>query len=375
MEGARIRAAQDAQLQATLGGVADRYAAKKQREADRAAAGLDIDKLAPQVLVKMKMGQELNPQETAILQAWDAINTTKVAQDPITGNYRKVNASIFDGMPSTATPRFVPESSSNVPMAQPEFLPPVSDGFNIGALQVPSGVIPAPNKNAAALDFTGLPQPAPMQNQGGRLNIDMLGPVPAQPVNAPVKLQAPVVPGNLAATQKGLEAATQGMVDLQKRSAEADISASEAGATKRAQMTQENQVNQEAKVKGLKELNSSIDKLIESAKGTPSGVLQGTAATISSLAGKPNKQALARAKFESGKALSSLQSRIAFLKGQGTITDSEAATAMAFIPESNDPYEIKLQKLNSAKEYIKLLTGEGEQAPSGPGFKYLGVKK
>lgn len=391
LQGAALKAQRDAQLGNTIANAAQGYIASKQKK-----DGLDLDNLVQGVLLKKAAGQELTPQDLAIGKAWDMQNSTKLAYDPA-GNPRPASTSIFGGGPMSGGSVPMPGQVDIQQLGGNEFpgVQTAGPGFDLGyldgaALPMPQGVIPAPNKNAVAMDFgnnapafpvsanpgmmiplnkSGMPpQPAPIQNAG--LNLDALAPAPA-----PQGLRAPVVYNNPAATQKGLEAAATGTVELQKRAAEADISASEAGATKRAQLTQENAVNEEAKIKGLLDLEGSIDQLILDAQGTPSGVLQGAAATISSLAGKPNKQALARSKFESGKALSSLQSRIAFLKGQGTITEGEAKTAMGFIPDANDPIEIKVQKLNSAKEYIKLLTGTQTQSPSGPGFRYLGVKK
>ena len=70
---------------------------------------------------------------------------------------------------------------------------------------------------------------------------------------------------------------------------------------------------------------------------------------------------------------------MAFLKGQGTITDAEAKTAMAFLPDPTDSKEVKIAKIGQAREYIMSLIENRavkfvDQNSNMPGFKYLGTE-
>lgn len=165
-------------------------------------------------------------------------------------------------------------------------------------------------------------------------------------------------------------------IELEKAKQEADIKASQKGAETQATKEAEERVSKGSRIDALNELRDGINKLREDIKGTPSGVIEGAAATATELVGRPSKKAINRAKLASGKAIAGLQARISFLKGQGTITDREAEQAMAFLPALNDPDEIKLAKLDGAVEYLDMLTGKGKpETPTGPGYRYIGVKK
>lgn len=102
MQGAALRQRQNEQLLQNLQNEEELGLKRKALEAESGLKGFDLDKLAGQALIKKEMGVELSPQENATLHAWDQINTTKLAQDP-TGNYRRINASIFgDTTPAPA---------------------------------------------------------------------------------------------------------------------------------------------------------------------------------------------------------------------------------------------------------------------------------
>lgn len=184
-------------------------------------------------------------------------------------------------------------------------------------------------------------------------------------------IQQPATPaGNPAATQTAIDETTKAKVALQKKAAESAIETQAAKEKK----TAENEADASLRDKGLNSLLTNIDKLILDSEGTPSSFIEGVAATATSLAGKPNNQAKAAAKFGSGKAIAGLQSRIAFLKGQGTVTDSEAKEAMAFMPKPDDPIEIKKTKLEAAKTYIGGLMSKNNNAQAQPENKSGGVK-
>lgn len=270
-------------------------------------------------------------------------------------------------------------ASASMPY-QPQY--PAIEQPQAGAMSVPSGVqpldtlegkvpyAPAPmNKPLSVSDLKGVDfsalERAAMDN--------------AARVNAPAPDMPSISPNNamVASTPKGMMKAYETDEAIRQKALEADISASEAGAKKRSELTQESQVSAEQRQKALKEVQTNLQNLLSDAKGTPSGLIEGAAATVSNWAGVPNKAALKRARFESGKAISGLQSRISFLKGQGTITDAEAKQAMAFIPEPDDSYEIKIAKIQGGIDYINSIAENANQVQplnNKPGFKYLGVE-
>lgn len=94
-------------LQSLQGGLDNAYKMKALKlEQDKAKqAGLDLDKLASAALIKANLGEPLTPQDNAVLKAFDALETRKLAVDPTTGNYRKVNGSIFDTLQNIGNPK------------------------------------------------------------------------------------------------------------------------------------------------------------------------------------------------------------------------------------------------------------------------------
>jgi len=247
----------------------------------------------------------------------------------------------------------------------------------LGGTESPAGIVPVQSQDLPPAAFLqgdesaamgGIPQISASDLQPGAKN--SFYSVLQNAVRTP-----PTPANNPAAAQTAIDAATKANVDLDKQRIGADIAASQAGAEEYAKTKSKEAASDEIKDRGLNDLTDNIDRLIQDASGTPSGWLEGAVAKGSSMLGKPNAQAVASARFASGRSIAGLQSRIAFMKGQGTISDTEAKQAMAFIPEPDDPVEIKKTKLLAAKDYIEGLKKNTSQInSSSPGFRYLGVK-
>lgn len=167
---------------------------------------------------------------------------------------------------------------------------------------------------------------------------------------------------------------------LPVKAAEADIAASGKMAENYGGELGTEAAKEEARMKGLGELKRSLDAMIPLAEKAPSGVFENAGAWVSNKAGFPSEGANAAAAFDASKAITGLQSRINFLKGQGTITDSEAKQAMSFLPDPNDSASVKVTKLKTASAEIQAMI-DGKSAPlserqqGNPGFRYIGVKK
>lgn len=116
LRGADIKAQQDAQLGNTIAGIAQNYTARKDKQDQMAAQGLDLDKLIDPILVKVKAGEQLTPQDIAVAKAWDMKNSTKISTDPTTGNFYRANAPLFGG----------------------------GSGLDLASLSMPDGTIPGP---------------------------------------------------------------------------------------------------------------------------------------------------------------------------------------------------------------------------------------
>lgn len=155
LQGAALRQKNDEQLLASLQSTQDNALKRKALEVEQSKAGLDLDKLFTPVAVKMSMGQQLSPEEMGVAKAYDMVNTAKLAQDA-SGNYRRVNASIFAGgnqIPSSTpqpggdlagVPNNVVNQVDNLPM---------DSGLNIDMFRQPipdkvNGVIPMASKDA-----------------------------------------------------------------------------------------------------------------------------------------------------------------------------------------------------------------------------------
>jgi len=346
MQGAQLQQQNAARRDAAINSFFDKLAATKKAEADEAKrAATDYAGAKMQYLKDKAAGVQSSPEIIAMAKAQDAADTSENAINPSTGFPYPKNRSIFDSI-NQGTP-FVPAAQGADMSGMP------ADEMGVGRRQPPA---------------MGAASPELMQ---GLAEADAAN-APSELPNVFEKLSTALPP---AANDRQALERYNAELDIAKTGDKANIEASLAGAKKASELEQENRVKTQLRNKGLGDLTTNIDKLIADAQGTPSGFMEGAAASATEFAGAPNKQSIQRAKFVSGKAISGLQSRIAFLNGQGTITDTEAAQAMAFLPGPNDPLEIKLVKLEAAKEYMSGLMGEETKVNTAkPGFKYLGTE-
>jgi len=358
--GAELQARNAAQTQQTIGNFFDKLAATKERKlAEEKAKATDYEGSAYRVLEAIQAGREPDPSDIPRALTWDKMNQAQNAINPATGEAFPKNNSIFGSLSNAGGAQY-PQGGFSAPPVFP------ADAISIVPPMQMSGeeIIPYNPTNMPSIGYGNVDDTVPPI---GENYAEVSGGVDR---NAARGLPAP------ANAKQGL-ANYEAQLDIAKQATEADIKASQAGAEKRSVMTQEAQVNSEERKKALTDIQTGLNNLLKDAKGTPSGVIEGAAASVTSMAGVPNSQALKRARFESGKAISGLQSRISFLNGQGTITDAEADQAMAFIPDPNDPYQIKVEKLQGGIDYINGIVGGGQVAPSTqgkPGFRYLGTE-
>lgn len=382
MQYAQLKAQQNAQLQNSIGsGLDNAYKNKTLKvEAEKAkTAGLDLDKLAVPALIKMQAGQELDPQETAILKAWDLSETRKLAPDA-SGNYRKVNASIFDGGAPQGfdlgnlakTPGFVPSNvQANV---ESQALP---DSFAGGTAQIPAvsdeefgnyPVLPVALPNGP-LDMSML-QGASGQDalpevpkQAGGFDTGLVAPVEARP---PITVP-PELAGNPNAAQKYLESAAgaeaTAATDVKKA---VDIKKGEAALTRQQKLT------------SIDGALGQMGDILEIAKDTPSGTLDSFAATVANKAGYPTKKSNAQADFAPRVTLLTTQVKN-FIRspGEGTFTDADQKLLNSMLPEDDDSVPTKITKLKAIQqEFQRIRDGQsGQKTPTNRGFKYLGMEK
>lgn len=356
-QGAALRQANDARTQATIGNFFDKLQAQK-------IAEQDPEKMLRKAVARQIQGQG-TPEDEALIKFESVLKggETKYMPDE-DGNVRAVTQpTLYDRLYQTGGQApYQPQYPAMGDMSMPTM-----DSVDVSVPNAPAPM----NRPLTTADLSS------DAFAGAEKGVDFNRIANARANNAArVNLPAGVSPSNtyVANTPKGRQEAFKTDEAIRQKTVEADINASEAGAKKRSEMTQEQEVNTEQRKKALGEIQTNLQSLLADAKGTPSGDIEGFAATVSNRLGVPNEQAIKRARFESGKAISGLQSRISFLKGQGAITEDEAKQAMAFIPDPNDAYEIKIAKLQGGIDYINDVIG-GVSAPTStnkPGFKYLG---
>lgn len=338
LTGAQLRAQQNAQTQNTINNFFDRLREDKLRQQQlELAQSRDYEGAYMKTLQAQAEGKQVDPKTSAMAQAYEKKLTAEVGQD-LSGNlYQKYQPQlggvqgVIDKMPTSPT-NYIPAFGGSAPQTQ-SAMPPMPRATGKQIVD-DLGVLPLGSNYQ---DVAGMPQEQRPAFRGVSIPAD--------------------------ASPKTRQAAQEANIDLQSKSEQANLDVLKAGGEKAAQLNQENRINTEQRNKSLGEITKNIDSLLELSKGTPSGIVEGLSATVTEKLGKPNPQAIARSKFAAGKAISGLQSRIAFMKGQGTITDSEAKQAMAFLPEENDPVEIKKAKLEEAKNFIKGLMGEQTADP------------
>jgi len=401
LQGAQLRAQQNANLMNTIATAGQNYITDSR---DRQKLLLSLSTPEAQAknlegygalsLYDALQGKQLDPQARAAADFY-ARSQNKPAFDPTTGR-AIINNPYGDilGKQGTAAPATgldygaltapAQTADATVPNGNPAPMPPVQ--------RQDAGIDPMGKPSGIALDGAAPPYKPDMALANTPEGNAVAAAIPASAVGGTVpfaakpllydnlqasKVQVPATPGdNPKAAQDALTDTNKANIDLQKQKVGADIAASQTGAEKYSSTKGEAAANSELKDQSLGELTDNIDRLILASKGTPGSALEGAAARVTTELGVPNTQALNASKFDVGKGILGLQSRIAFLKGQGSISNQEAEQALSFLPGTNDPLEIKLNKLNAAKEYINGLKSKSSAVDSAaPGYKYLGVKK
>lgn len=396
MQYAALRDSQNKQLQASIGSGLDsayKNKALKIEEEKAKNAGFDLDKLATPALIKMQMGETLTPQDTAILKAWDLSETRKLAPDA-TGNYRKINASIFDpGMGSGKPQGF--DLGNIAPVPSVESMPSsFIGGTNDAVSQAPAPAVPF---DVSMLQPTGDPNMdayrAKMfeENQamvgdalpavGGTNSGEFLPPVAEKVSGFDTNLVAPqrepiTVPpelaGNPNATQKYLESAA---------AAEGALSAdvAKAGAIETAKKVAEKKINSDAQIDSVDSAISSLDAMANDLGGAPSGALEGMAAKAANFAGFPTDASKSQARYESRVPLLAAKLK-KFIRdpGEGNFTDADQKNLMMMMPDDKDSTPVKYEKLMAVSAELKRLkaekTGANSSTPQARGFKYLGTE-
>ena len=299
------------------------------------AQKVDYEQKAREAVHKINMGLPTTPEDEAYLKSYDQFNQTKLTVNPANGLPMPAARSIYTTMGGQPQPQ---------PVVSPQNTFDRMRG--LGASDIPTEGIPQLDASALGSEGIQLDSAAPARQsmldkleEGTRPQFE--APQPSRPV--------------------------QSIQDAEAYKAELDIAEErEKSGIKLEEKAAKSKMDQSARAKGIKSLVTNIDQLIKDAEGTPSGMLEGAAATISEKLGYPTKSAVKRAEFDSGKAILGLESRIKFLKGQGTITDSEAKQAMAFLPDRDDPIDIKKAILKKAKTYMNGLAGGNDQEESDP---------
>jgi len=385
MQYAALRDSQNKQLQASIGSGLDsayKNKALKIEEEKAKNAGFDLDKLAAPALIKMQMDpNSLTPQDTAILKAWDLSETRKLAPDA-TGNYRKINASIFDpGMGSGKPQGF--DLGNIAPVPSVESMPSsFIGGTNDAVSQSPAPAVPL---DVSVLQPTGDPAMdayrAKMFEQNKGMVGDDLPVVPQQAGGFDTSLVAPqrepiTVPPELAnnpnAAQKYMESAA---------AAEGALSAdvAKAGAIETAKKVAEKKINSDAQIDSVDSAISSLDAMANDLGGAPSGALEGMAAKAANFAGFPTDASKSQARYESRVPLLAAKLK-KFIRdpGEGNFTDADQKNLMMMMPDDKDSTPVKYEKLMAVSAELKRLkaekTGANSSTPQDRGFKYLGTE-
>lgn len=381
MQYAALKADQNKQLLGSINsGLDSAYKNKALKiEQDKAkTAGFDLDKLAAPALIKMQLDpNSLTPEDTAILKAWDLSETRKLAPDA-TGNYRKINASIFGGMPNS--PSGAPQGFDLGNVAPIPSVEPMPSSFIGGTNDVVEpAAAPAIPLSVSDLQPTGDPNMDAYRAKMFEMNQGMVGdalpPVAPKMSGFDTELVAPqrepiTVPpeleGNPNAKQKYLEsaAAAEGSLatDVKKSLA---IKEGESALTKQQKITS---------IDGA--LGQMAD-ILKIAENTPSGTLESLAAKAANKAGFPTKKSNAQADFAPRVTLLTTQVKN-FIRspGEGTFTDADQALLNSMLPEEDDSVPTKITKLKAIQEEFQRIKDRqsGEKSTTNRGFKYLGTE-
>ena len=370
MQYAALRQRQNEDLGNKLGAIGEQANTErlwnKKLEAETAAKGLDLEKLATPALIKMQMGEELTPQDTAVLKAWDLTETRKLAPDA-SGNYRKVNASIFGGVPQGFDLGALGQTGGFVP-------PDVQESVEAKMPQEFAGGTSSPAMSDAQFDAI---QVEPLPVFGGPLNTEMLQDalpvVPKQAGGFDTELVAPqqapiTVPDELKAYPN---AANAYAVEAARSQATLPADIAKAGAVETAKKTAETAVNTEAKKRSLDSSIPLIEEIEKSIDETPSGYIENLGADATNLSGYSTKKSEAAGAMDPKiELLTNQLKNYIRAPGEGTWTDADQRKLDKLAPKPTDSTERKRAKLKSLRE--ELLRAQGKKTPETRGFKYLG---
>lgn len=328
----------------------------------KAAYENDPERKLMSSIMRVQAGQG-TPEDEALINATSAMDGQKISMvSDGMGGFRQVALPTLSdrvyGSKSSNFDNLMSPMSAPVQSARPD---PLTDGP--GAFSMLNGVQPVDLEG----DYSGGGVDTPLNSEQFQ-QMMLTG-------QAPQMALPQISDPELASSPDGRKMVGQAEIDLQKQTEGANISAAQKGAETYAGEQAKEAAAREARIKGLTELQASLMQMVDLANAAPSGGLENLGASITNWAGYPSKGAIAQGEFASGKAITGLQSRIEFLKGQGTITDTEAAQALAFIPDANDAREVKVAKLQAAQNFIGGLIGNRpsftDQNKGRPGFKYI----
>lgn len=201
-QGAALQQANAARTQATMDNLFNRFAAQKQRQQElEQKKATDYEGSAYRVLMAQQAGQQPDPQDLLRAQAWDKMQSTKVAVDPVTGNVYSPRTSLFDNMAAAPSapyqPQYAPPEAVDIenlaPMLESQLTAPYPSQANV----------PLPPRGGQGVDMERIAQ-ARIDNQArlGQPAMDMI--------------EAPAPTGNRKLDQAGIENAQKMNMELQR---------------------------------------------------------------------------------------------------------------------------------------------------------------
>lgn len=122
LNGAKLRMDQEAQNQRFSETIMDRLFQQQQLQQqgqqfneklgfERTKEGFNVENIFNQALLKKAQGLPLTPQEEAGLKVGDALRTSQVSQNPLTGDLYQKNRSMLDVLSEAQAPQFAPQAA------------------------------------------------------------------------------------------------------------------------------------------------------------------------------------------------------------------------------------------------------------------------
>lgn len=203
----------------------------------------DIVRLAEQAAYKKAAGLQVTPEEDALAQGWDRIQSSKVAIDPTTGTPYNTRSRIFDDISASYQPGYSPDSSLVDPEIAkmrkrelPATVTPIIRQREDGNSPFPVGFQNGSPNDVSDIDGLPMTSLSPEQLNAmlpqGLQNVDQYGnPMDVVPTSAPntsapaplpgvVKAQQMMADSGLANTPKGRMAQYQAGLDMEAKSVE-----------------------------------------------------------------------------------------------------------------------------------------------------------